>query len=373
MRSRCCPAGPLPAAGYDPAVPSRSGRRNAAIVLDFTRPRPARYLVLPLALALACPDILHAQTIIDFEQVDLAPGATVTATAEHPDTAFVIDGVALPSRFDTSFGGFWTGGWALTRSTDLTGNFTNLFGAAPGGDFQTGIDGAPGVYAVGQNRAALLLPPGAQLLGLSYTNTAYTAAVLRDGSQFSRAFGIGPDGASNYPDSLMLSVSGYLDGAATFVQNLPLADFRDPNPANDYILDRWVGVFLAGTPFQGYAADSVSFQLLSSDAGAFGNNTPDFFALATITIMIDPSSLGDIARARPLTVFPNPARGSVQVRAGKVQRADLYLADASGRIVRQAAGVSLAEAFALGGIAPGVYTLLAVSDGETFASRVVVQ
>ena len=109
--------------------------------------------------------------------------------------------------------------------------------------------------------------------GAWFTNTTYTALAMRDGDNFSKQFG-GPDGTD--PDWFLLTITG-LDASDTAIGTVDfyLADFRFDDSADDFIVDTWVFVALDSL---GVVA-ALEFALSSSDIGAFGINTPTYFAL----------------------------------------------------------------------------------------------
>jgi hypothetical protein len=113
---------------------------------------------------------------------------------------------------------------------------------------------------------------------------------------FAKKFG-GADGTD--PDFLALSIEG-LDGnaASTGTVEFMLADFRFSDSADDYILTDWASVSLA--PLGTVAA--LSFSLTGSDVGAFGLNTPAYFALDNLSSVPLPPALALLAPALGLLV-----------------------------------------------------------------------
>lgn len=172
-------------------------------------------------------------------------------------------------------------GFAYANQTDQSGaDFANL-GA------MSKTPAAQGIYAVGfvnsmsAERPTLRLTDAQQevvINGLYVTNTSYTYHVIKDGNAFAKKFG-GADGTD--PDWFALTIRGLrADGTKTAeTVTVYLADYRFEQSASDYILSDWTFVDLTGL---GTVA-GLDFDLSSSDVGAYGMNTPTFFAIDTIS------------------------------------------------------------------------------------------
>jgi hypothetical protein len=103
------------------------------------------------------------------------------------------------------------------------------------------------------------------------------------GDQFAKKFG-GTDGTD--PDWFLLTISGFDElGNFTGSVDFYLADYRDPDPANKYIISAWTTVDL--TPLGN--AHTLSFGLTSTDSDPiFGMNTPAYFAIDNLLVSTNP-------------------------------------------------------------------------------------
>src|SRR5690606_7670037 len=113
--------------------------------------------------------------------------------------------------------------------------------------------------------------PGTELLGCYITNTSYAYTVIRDGNNFSKKFG---GATGNDPDWFVLHIVGKKNGTwLSDSVHFYLADFRFDDNNQDYIVGswEWVDLSILGD------ADTLYFELRSSDAGLNGINTPTFF------------------------------------------------------------------------------------------------
>ena len=155
------------------------------------------------------------------------------------------------------------------------------------------------------------------------TNGTYAANSMRDGDNIAKKFG----GASgNDADWFMLTIKGFTGGALTTDSvNFYLADYRFADNTQDYIVKNWQWVDLSSLG----AVDSVSFSLSSSDTGAWGMNTPAFFALdnfndQTVTV-------NDIQNELSFFIYPNPAKNNVTVNTKSAIEL-LQVIDVTGKI-----------------------------------------
>lgn len=248
-----------------------------ALLASLCRRGPGRMasskLALVAVLATLLPSQAHALTA-SFD--DLGLGANAVLNGSTLAGGFESGGVFFENQYDPTFGVF--SGFAASTKTDSTtpgfGNqFSNITGAGAGGSAGFGI---------GFFEGRIVLPSSQTVLGAWLTNTTYAALAMRDGDFFSKRFG-GPSGTD--PDYFRLIIEGFDDqGSSTGSASLLLADYRFADSAQDYILDRWVFLDLSGLG----AVRELRFGFESSDVGAFGINTPTYFAIDDLSTIPEP-------------------------------------------------------------------------------------
>jgi hypothetical protein len=108
--------------------------------------------------------------------------------------------------------------------------------------------------------------------GFYVTNTSYTYWSMAEGDAFAKQFGTGAD-----PNDWLLLTTTGLDasGDPTGTVDFYLADFRFANGNDDYIVGEWTWVDLSSLG----EVKALEFAMGSSDVGAFGINTPTYFAM----------------------------------------------------------------------------------------------
>jgi hypothetical protein len=181
-------------------------------------------------------------------------------------------------------GGFWTG-WSYSNVTDIsTPGFTNQYSAITGG----GANGSANfgvAFGTNPGDATIMLPQSMSPESIMVTNTTFAYLDMLSGSPFSKVFG-GDSGDD--PDFFLLTISGLdMQGQSVGSVDFYLADYRFEDNDLDVLVDSWTEVDL--TSLDG--AVQLSFGLDSSDVGAFGMNTPAYFAIDNLHLVPEPASL----------------------------------------------------------------------------------
>ncbi len=242
-----------------------------------------------------------AQTLADFENLTLTQDTFWDGSLQPLGTTFTSGNVILPNYYDTSWGGFWSSGWAYSNmKDDTTAGFGNLFSTYAASGFLSSSN-----YIVGQQNSTLDFTAAAKgkvVNGLYITNSTYAALSMKNGDAFAKKFG-GANGTD--PDFFLVSIYGYLNGIKIADSiNYYLADFRFANSSQDYISKDWTWINLSSFG----NIDSLEFKLSSSDTGAFGMNTPAFFCVDNIITSDAFLNINENEIAKnAIQVFPNPA------------------------------------------------------------------
>jgi hypothetical protein len=254
------------------------------------------------------PGAASGQRVLQFEDLALAPESFYNGSNEAG--GFTSGGASFNNSYTAAWGS-WSG-WSYSNVTDnTTGGFGNQYAAITGGGL--GPNGIYGVAYTGTPR--IVLPANETVLSLQITNTAYAYFSMLEGDSFSKQFQSADD------DFLKLTISG-LDGAENVVGSVDffLADFRHDDGSLDYIVDQWTSVDL--TTF-GPTARMLDFSLTSSDVGAFGMNTPAYFALGEITVIPEPTTYalwGGLATGLALWIRRGKGRRGGRLAPGMSRR-----------------------------------------------------
>jgi hypothetical protein len=206
----------------------------------------------------------------------------------------------FPTVWDTSFGGYWSNGFALSNMTDsVTSGFTNMYSAKAGSGYNQSSN-----YLVAY-KDYYFTNLGFKVESVRITNNTYAYNSMRDGDQFAKKFG-GLSG--NDPDYFRVVFKGYLLGnenpdSVTFY----LADYRFSDNTQDYLVRDWTSVSLAELG----NVDSVTYRFESSDMGDFGINTPTYFCMDQIYIMFSLLDIDSVGQSITSLLYPNPASQSI--------------------------------------------------------------
>ncbi len=228
------------------------------------------------------PVITFAQTKSTFEDLLSDPSAywngvtrtygTFSTTVE--DSVFRFSNTF--SRNDYGFGLYesWNGMAYSRMQDDTTSGYTNQYSAiTTGGAFSTENYA---VFYISTDTDTIPLSRTTLLDSVYITNGTYPYLSMRDGDMFAKKFG-GESG--NDPDWFLLTIQGIKDELVTGAVEFYLADFRDSNNDNDYIIDEWTKVDLSVLD----SVDMLRIGLSSSDTGDFGMNTPAYFCMDNLS------------------------------------------------------------------------------------------
>lgn len=258
-------------------------------------------------LSISVGSLFAQQNVGDFENLTLSSesywdGSDMSGLHNNSvfTTNFSSGDYNFSNSYDTTWGaasGYWSSGWAYSNMTDsTTSGFTNQYSAKPGGGHPIG--GAN--YAIGKPNSTIVFnnPIG---LSINITNSTYAANSMRDGDSFAKKF------TNADQDYFKLHIYGYSNGSIADSTEFYLADFTHADSTLDYIVTDWQYVELLPGPY-----DSVSFDLSSSDVGAFGMNTPAYFCIDNVGNF--PLSSNTINQ-EIINIYPNPSSDFIYINS----------------------------------------------------------
>ena len=266
-------------------------------------------------LSISAGSLFAQQNVGDFENLTLSSesywdGSDMSGLHNNSvfTTTFSSGDYNFSNSYDTTWGaasGYWSSGWVYSNMTDsTTSGFTNQYSAKAGGGHPIG--GAN--YAIGKPNSTIVFnnPDG---LSINITNSTYAANSMRDGDAFAKKF------TNADQDYFKLHIYGYSNGSITDSTEFFLADFTHNDSTLDYIVTDWQYVELLPGPY-----DSVSFNLSSSDVGAFGMNTPAYFCIDNVGNY--PLSTIEISENK-FSVYPNPSSNLINLKS--LEKNDEYM------------------------------------------------
>lgn len=225
--------------------------------------------------------------VSDFSDLELADDSYNNGSSL--DGEFVSGSIRFHNDYNPEWG-VWSG-WAFSNQKDVTTEgFLNQFSAFSGGGITSGpetfdifaIGTSATDFSTGQplaNTIQINAEEAHTVSGLYITNTTYAALSMLNGDSFAKKFG-GED--ANDPDWFKLTIWGTdAENNATDTVEFYLADYRFEDNSLDYIVDEWTWVDL----YDLGPVTAINFVLTSSDVGAFGMNTPGYFAVENITVV----------------------------------------------------------------------------------------
>ena len=266
-------------------------------------------------LSISVGSLFAQHNVGDFENLNLSvesywDGSDMSGQHNNSifTTIFSSGNYNFSNSYDTTWGaasGYWSSGWVYSNMTDsTTSGFTNQYSAKPGGGHPIGGTN----YAIGKPNSTIVFnnPDG---LSINITNSTYAANSMRDGDAFAKKF------TNADQDYFKLHIYGYSNGSITDSTEFFLADFTHNDSTLDYIVTDWQYVELLPGPY-----DSVSFNLSSSDVGAFGMNTPAYFCIDNVGNY--PLSTIEISENK-FSVYPNPSSNLINLKS--LEKNDEYM------------------------------------------------
>jgi len=310
---------------------------------------------------------LSAQTYYGtatFEDITL-PAIDTFDNGSTGNGPFYSDMALFANYYDDAWGS-WNG-FSISNMTDnTTAGWGNQYSAFTGSGYNSSnyaVYYPSGLISYSVTDTDLIFD------SLKVTNTTYAAISMRDGDAFAKQFGsiYAADGTTldgtNGEDFFRLWVIGseYSWGQKDSVE-VYLADYRFSDNSQDYILDKWLNVDLTNFSFP---VRQVAFRLESSDNGAWGMNTPSYFAVDNVDFHWSLTGINE--NELTLNIFPNPFNDQLFVKG---ENGSLELRDLNGKLIHseELSGPTIIETSAL---PSGIYFLQLTNDRGTALQKVI--
>lgn len=313
------------------------------------------------ALILTISISVNAQTISTFETLNLLPNSYWNGANDPMGTTFSSGNAILQNFYDTSWGGFWTGGFAYSNVFDTTtAGSGNLYAARPGSGYSSSN------YVIGQQNAMIELSgvaAGKAVSGFYISNTTFAAISMRDGDTYAKKFG-GTTG--NDPDFFKLTIRKYYQGIlANDSIEFYLADYRFSNNTQDYIVTnwRWVDLTSLGN------TDSLKFILSSSDMGLYGINTPLFYCIDNFTTTDTPTNIAQERTTKNTTfsLYPNPVVDEIIINSNQ-SASTIEILDFKGSVVYKKENTESQIRVSVAAFPQGIY-FVRINNDNTFEMK----
>jgi hypothetical protein len=298
--------------------------------------------------------------VADFEGSLSDPETFDNGSAGNGNFNFTL--LTLTNFYNDAWGS-WNG-FSISNVTDnTTAGWTNQYAAYTGSGYNSQT------YAVFYPDGEISVEAPSSIDSFFVTNTAYAAISMRDGDLFSKQFGsiYNADGELDGTDGedflrLWIIAEGWDWNQKDSVE-FYLADYRFEEDQDDYIVDTWQKIDLTQL---GFWISKVSFRFESSDIGAWGINTPTYFAIDDIHYV---HFWGLDELAMNVSVYPNPVVDNVIVKG---ERGDLTLTDLNGNVILRERHDELTS-LDLAHLTSGVYLLTIENDKGQTATRKLIR
>ena len=317
---------------------------------------------------------MKSQTVLsDFESVTLPNQNNQVYNDSLGGNGFSSGDAYFPTVWDTSFGGFWSSGWAASALYDSsTAGYGNPYGCIAYKGFNNSNKFAVGTTSMNLHINLSGTSLGKPVSGFYVCNSTWAYKSMQTGDFVAKKFG----GASgNDPDWFKLNVKRYYSGALqTDSVGVYLADYRYTNNTQDYILKTWTWINLSSLG----NVDSLAFYLSSSDNGAFGMNTPVFLCIDDL-ITNAPVGIENHFSFAELNLFPNPASDFFEIayQTETPSFVSLRMMDVTGRelLTQNFKSFNGLNKFKVGtqALPGGIYYVTLNVEGKIFSKKLIKQ
>ena len=320
---------------------------------------------------------LLATFTVNFSDLNLAPDShwygpdpTGTENGGFIEGQFRSGNIDFPNKYSTTGSAephFWLDFAYSNESDTVTPGFENQFSSFAGGGNKDANFGV----AFGYKEAAgfdpndikqlrelpnFTLPPGGSIQSLEVTNISYTALALRDGDPYGFGKTFGGDTGDD-PDWFKVTAYGTDASGEAIAGVAPefyLADYRDPDNLNDYVVDTWQTFDLSALA----GAQTIYFNVTSSDVGTFGMNSPGYFAIDDVVYTTPDNT------APTLDAAPDAQLGAID--EDEANAAGVRIADLLGGAVSDPDAGALAGMAVVGTSIGGGAWQYSLNDGATW-------
>jgi hypothetical protein len=257
--------------------------------------------------------------------------------------------INMPVKWDSSFGGYWSSGWAISQKYDTTLEKSDYTKHLYSSSSYKGYNGS-NTFAVGSRGAYLALKATEPTVfkTLHVTNGTYAYNSMALGDNIGKKFG---GSTGNDEDSFVLVIECYDKASGNLLKtvNAILADFRQANSTTDYILKDWRIIQVVG--------DSLIFDLVSSDNGMFGMNTPGFFILDEI-VTDKVANNSHVAQIKT-DIYPNPCSNQLNINC-EANIKSISITNVTGAVIKNInANNSKTFSVPTEDLSPGIYFMQA--------------
>ncbi len=308
-------------------------------------------------------DMAYGQTTSSFDDLSLPldsfwNGADGSGGFTSGNAFFVNDYIASWQS--------WSGFSYSSKTDTITAGYTNEFSAVTGSGYLSSAYSVAFVSSYGGPTYIGLrnLAKGKTVNGFRITNSTFAYLSMKDGDAVAKKFG---GATGNDPDWFRLTIDGYNQGVFADSVDFYLADFRNADNSQDYILKAWEWVDLTGLG----PVDSLVFRLSSSDNGSWGMNTPSYFCMDDFTTS-DGVGIQQANMDIKMAIYPNPATDFIQIESSEPIN-QIQIFDQTGReIVVLVVENELLTKISLEEIPSGVYFLkVETNKGPTMQKLVI--
>lgn len=269
----------------------------------------------------------NSQTVATFENLTLS--IDTYWNGSDLSGGFTSGAAFFTNRYDTAYGGSWSGFAYSSKIDDTTSGYANQYSAITGEGYNSSSNYGIFYYSTYSPTSRIKITTDT-VMGFYITNSTWAALSMLNGDAFSKKFG-GTTG--NDSDWFKITISGYYNGSLlSNTVDFYLADYRFTDNFQDYIITNWTWVDLTSLGL----VDSLEFTLSSTDVGTFGMNTPAFFCLDNFTTKTNPAGIANrYLKHDNISIYPTLAQDyiNIDIKNNDINKYKIEISDINGKVI----------------------------------------
>lgn len=276
----------------------------------------------------------------------------------HYNQTFGDETITFSNYYNSDYS-YWTNSAFSTWTDTVTADYSNqwsVYAGAAHSDSVFGLFYVPTDYTNNYQT----IPVDVQfnhpvrMDSLFITNSTYTALTIKNGNNYARAFSTD---SSDYYKVIIYSIfqTDTLD-----TTEVMLADYTMPD---DSIIHKdWIKV-----DFDTLTVTKLAFDVVTTDVGTYGPNTPLYFCVDDFSYEVQPSNIKS-QKFDIVKVYPNPASNFVSINSS-ADKILIYSID--GQLIRTVENYSANQFIDVNDLGQGTYILKIYSSKEVKIGKFV--
>ncbi len=270
--------------------------------------------------------------------------------------------ISFPNNYDTTYGS-WDGFAFSSRTDTITEGYTNQWSVYAGHAHSDSVFGLAYVPVDWTNSNYPTVPidinfnQAVRIDSLFITNSTYTALAIKNGTTYGRPF------STDSSDYLKVIIYFINNNDTIANQEFYLADYTNSTPV---VVQDWQK--LDFTAKENLVVTKLAFDMVTTDVGAYGPNTPLYFCLDDISYSIPATNINTAIAKSNVRIYPNPSANFIKLD-GNYENVSILSID--GKNVMNINNYNKNQALNISFLNPGTYIVRTQNNNKINFSKLV--